>query len=193
MHPCNASPSVAKGQNKMGVLGVDKVRRNFMLSRVRTKVDLRVCRSLGLSGLSYSITVVGGTGDGGVNGGSVVGIRYPVRTLSLSVLNFVSRGVAMGIVGNSQVMRGGRLGLPGRIGGIVGYGGPHYIASVRRRLSRVFVLTSRRGRICHYGCYRRGCAGPGQHRVGMVWRGKRVAEKYTSFFKGRCVRESTQQ
>lgn len=133
------------------------MRRNFILSRVGTNVDLRVCESLGLSGLSYAITVVGGTGDDGVNGGSVVGMRYPVRSLSLSVLKFVSRGVAMGIVGNSGVISGVRLGLPRRIGGIVGYGGPEYVASVRRRLSRVFILSSRGGRVCHYGCYRRGC------------------------------------
>lgn len=155
MYPCNPSSCVAK--NKATVLGMNTLHRNCILSRVGTNGTVAVCRSLGLSGLSYAITVVGGTHDRGVKGGSVVGIRYPVRSLSLSVLNFVSRGVAMGVVGSRGVITGGRLGLPGRIIGIVGYGGPHYVASVRRKLSRVFILTSRRGRICQYGCYRRGC------------------------------------
>lgn len=156
VYACNPSSRVAK--NGVAVLGIKTLHRNCMLSRVGTNGTVAVCRSLGLSGLSYAITVVGGTHDGGVNGGSVVGIRYPIRGLSLSVLNFVSRGVAMGMVGSRGVITGGRLGLPGRIIGIVGYGGPHYVASVRRKLSRVFILTSGRGRICEYGCYRRGCA-----------------------------------
>lgn len=138
-------------------MAMKHVSRKFILSRVRTNGDVRVCGCLRLSGLSYYITVVGGTGDGGVNGGSVVGVRYPVSFVSLSVLKFVSRGVAMGVVRGKRVVSGGPLALPGGVGGIVHYGGPEYVASIRRKLSRMFMLASRRGRMCEYRCYRRGC------------------------------------
>ncbi len=156
-------------------VAISAVGGKVMVSRVATKLNVGVCSLLGLSRLGYSITFVGGTPDGGVNGGSVVGVSTSVR-LSASVLNCISPSIAMGMVGSNMVTRGGRVSLPRGLRGIVGYGGPEYVAAARRRLGRVFGLASERGHVCHYICYRDGT---GWYMVHGTWLGAAGTEFVT--------------
>lgn len=121
-----------------------------------TKGKVHICGTLHLSGRGYRITVVRGTGSRGLNIGSVVGIGRLV-SLGLSILNFVSGGVAIGVVGGN-VTRGGGLALPGEVMGVIGYSGPHYVAGIRRNVSCRFGLASSVN-ACHYICYRAGMGG----------------------------------
>lgn len=109
---------------------------------------------LKLRRVAAGVAVKFGLSDGGLNGGKVVGVTsgffYSRRVGQVSMM---TPRMGLGVVHSCRMMRGGRIQVPSRLGTVMGYTGPGYVAG-GRPVTALFRIVSGSGYIVGYRCYR---------------------------------------
>ncbi len=135
------------------------------MSRVPSGGLFRIIGLLRLRRVGASVAIKCGLGDGGVKRGDVVGVTNGFfSSRRLGRLTIIDPGIALYVVGSCRIIRGGGIMLPRRLGNVIEYPGPGYVAG-GRPVGALFRITSS-DRQLHYRCYGGRIS---LRRIGLMW------------------------